>query len=235
MPPIHAIFFDIGDTLVYDHPPLRERLAIAARSSGLRLEDKHLPAAFRVGEAYAVERYVQGVPWDDYNALRESLRRVLWALCLPPLDEAGWVSLVQTFAGIPFERCAHPEAIALLAELKQRGFLVGAISDWETTLPDLLTELGLAPYFDVVAVSATFGVTKPNPRLFQEALRQANAAPETSLHVGDWYELDVCGARAAGMQTLLFDWPGRCPDADCPRVTTFAELFAYLLALPCPK
>lgn len=232
MPPVQAIFFDIGDTLVYDRPPLRERLVIAAQTVGLTLDPARLPAAFRAGEAYAVERYVAGVPWDDYDALRESLAHILGAMSLPPLSEAGRQALLKTFAGIPFERYVHPDAIALLAELKQRGFVIGVISDWEPTLLDLLGELGIASYLDALAVSAVVGVTKPHPRLFHEALHQAEAAPETSLHVGDWMELDVCGARAAGMQALLFDWPGRQPDADCPRVTTFAELSHYLLALP---
>ncbi len=232
MPPVQAIFFDIGDTLVYDDPPLRDRLSLAAEKVCITLDAGLLPAAFRAGETYAVGRYVEGVPWDDADSLREAMARVFRALELPPLDEGTWPRFLSAFASIPFTRYVHPEAIALLQELKQRGFVVGAISDWEATLPDLLAELGILPYLDALAVSGTVGVMKPHPRLFEEALRQASVAPEVSLHVGDWYELDVAGARAAGMQTLLFDWPDRWPEADCPRVSTFAALWGYLRALP---
>ena len=209
-------------------------MAQAAGAVGLTLDALRLPSAFRAGEAYAVGRYVEGIPWDDPDSLREAMGRVFAALELSPLDEAAWPHFLAAFAAVPFERYVHPEALALLRELKQRGFTVGAISDWETTLPELLEQLGIAPYLDALAVSAIVGVTKPHPRLFQDALRQANAPPETSLHIGDWYELDVCGARAAGMQELLFDWPGRRPHADCLRVTTFAALTETLLALPAP-
>ena len=231
MPPVQAIFFDIGDTLVFDDPPLPARLAQAARAVGLPLDEERLPLAFRAGEAYAVGRYVAGIPWDVPDAMREGAARIWRAMDRPPPDDACWSALGTAFAAVPFTRYVHPDALGLLRELKRRGFTVGAISDWETTLPDLLAELGLAPYLDALAVSAIVGVTKPSPRLFQEALRQANTAPETSLHVGDWYELDVAGARATGMQALLFDHQGRRPNADCPRAPTFDALTDFLLAL----
>lgn len=234
MPPIQAIFFDIGDTLVFDDPPLPARLARAARAVGPPLDEARLPTAFRVGEAHALARYVEGVPWDAPDSMREAVARIWWALDRPPPDDKGWRALGAAFAAVPCTRYVQSDAIGLLQELKQRGFTVGAISDWETTLPDLLAELGIAPWLDALAVSAIVGATKPSPRLFQEALRQAGAAPETSLHVGDWYELDVAGARAAGMQALLFDHQGRRPDAGCPRAQTFDALTDYLLALPRP-
>ena len=234
MSPIKAIFFDIGDTLVYDDPPLLTRLALAARQSGFSLEEAHLPAAFRVGEAYAVGRYVAGVPWDAPDSLRETVSRIWRALGCPPLGDEEWQAFGVAFAAVPFSRYLHPDALALLRELRRCGFTLGAISDWEATLPALLDELGIAPLLDALAVSEIVGVTKPSPRLFQEALRQADATPETSLHVGDWYELDVAGARAAGMSALLFDHASRRPDADCPRVQTFDALAVSLLTLPPP-
>ena len=142
--------------------------------------------------------------------------------------------LQSRFAAIPFTRNVHPEAQALLGELQERGFILGGISDWETTLPELLAELGIAPYFDALAVSEIVGAAKPDPRLFQEALRQAKASPENSLHIGDWFELDVTGAQAAGMSALLFDWAERRPSAGCQRVTTFSQLATYLRSLPDP-
>ena len=231
MLPVQAIFFDIGDTFVFDDPPLRQRLAMAFRAMGLSVEEVRLPGAFRIGEAYAVEKYVRGVPWEDPDTLGEAVTRILAALELPPPDLS---ELLACFAALPFERHVHPQALALLGELKERGFTIGVVSDWEATLPDLLVHLGVAPYLDALAVSEIVGVTKPDPRLFADALRQADVPAKNSLHVGDWYELDIAGARAAGMQALLFDWPERRPDADCPRVTTFDKLTGYLRALPKP-
>jgi len=231
MPPIQAIFFDIGDTLVFDDPPLPLRLATAFRAVGSAVDEARFPGAYQWGEAYAMERYLTGIPWEDPQSLAEAVKLILTALELPVPNLA---ELLTAFRAVPFERTVPPEALALLAELKGRGFRVGAISDWETTLPELLRELEIAKNLDALAVSEVVGVTKPDPRLFEEALRQANVAPENSLHVGDWFELDVAGARAAGMSAVLFDWAGRRPVADCLRVTSFGQLSSYLRALPDP-
>lgn len=234
MAAIEAIFFDIGDTLVFDRPPLPERLASAARSAGLTLDPARLPESFRAAEAFAVRRYVEGTAWDAPGALREIMDVLLDAMAQPTPTDSQWAMLALAFSSAPFTRYAHPGAAALLTELTRRGFTLGAISDWEDTLPDVLTELGLLPYFRALSISACVGVTKPNPLLFEDALAQVPLPPDACLHVGDWYELDVRGARAAGMNALLFDWAERRPDADCPRVTTWKQLSSYLLALPAP-
>ena len=231
MTKIQAIFFDIGDTLVFDSPPLPERLASAARSAGLTLDPAKLPEAFHAAEAFGVRRYVDGIVWDAPGALRETMAVLLNALKRPPLIDAQWAAFAAAFSSAPFTRYVPPEAHALMTELTRRGFLLGAISDWEDTLTDVLAELGLLPYFRALSISACVGVTKPNPLLFEDALAQVNLPPGACLHVGDWYELDVAGARTAGMSALLFDWAERRPDTDCPRVTTWEQLSGYLLTL----
>ncbi len=232
MPTLQAIFFDIGDTLVFDDPPLKDRLVSAAQSAGRTLDPARLPEAFRAAEAFAVERYVRGIVWDASGALRETVG-VLWqTLSLPPLTDSQWNEFASAFASLPFTRFVPPQAFGLLDELKQRGFVLGAISDWEDTLPEVLSGLGLLPYFDALAISAVVGATKPNPLLFEDALAQVHLPPDACLHVGDWYELDAAGANAAGMPALLFDWAGRAPDAVCPRVNDWPQLAAFLLALP---
>ena len=234
MPPIQAIFFDIGDTLVFDDPPLKDRTVSAAQSAGCVFDPAHLPEAFRAAEAFAVKRYLAGVVWDAPGAQRETVG-VLWqSLSLPPQSDNQWTLFASAFAAIPFVRFVPPEAFGLLDELKRRGFVLGAISDWEDTLPDVLNTLGLLPYFDALSISAIVGKTKPNSAIFEDALARVSLPPDACLHVGDWYELDAAGAKSAGLHPLLFDWAGRSPGADCPRVTTWSQLTDYLLALPTP-
>jgi putative hydrolase of the HAD superfamily len=71
-------------------------------------------------------------------------------------------------------------------------------------------------------------VEKPDPRLFRLALQRAGAAPEEAVHVGDLYEVDVVGARAAGIRAILLDPAGLYPEADCPRVRSLGELAAHM-------
>jgi putative hydrolase of the HAD superfamily len=67
-----------------------------------------------------------------------------------------------------------------------------------------LSGSGLEPYFETLTVSEEVGVKKPNPEIFHYALRKAGAKAEDSLMIGDEMAVDIDGARAAGMDTLLF-------------------------------
>ena len=234
MPLIKAIFFDIGDTLIFDDPPLRDRLVSAAQSVGMALDPARLPEAYQAAEAFAVTRYVAGIVWDAPGALRETVAVLWFALGLPPLNDSQWAAFTSALMSVTFTRCVPSEALLLLAELKRRGFVLGAISDWEDTLPEVLADLGLLDYFDALAISSVVGETKPSPLIFGDALAQVGLPPSACLHVGDWYELDAAGAKAAGLSALLFDWAERSPDADCPRVTTWPQLTDFLLALGVP-
>ena len=68
------------------------------------------------------------------------------------------------------------------------------------------------------------GVEKPDPRFFELALGRSGARRESTIHVGDIYHVDVVGARAAGLRAVLLDQAGLYPGADCPRVSSLAEL-----------
>ena len=68
------------------------------------------------------------------------------------------------------------------------------------------------------------GVEKPDPRLFQIALQKAHADAATTIHVGDLYQIDVVGARGAGIRGVLLDEGGLYEDADCPRVRSLEDL-----------
>jgi putative hydrolase of the HAD superfamily len=71
-------------------------------------------------------------------------------------------------------------------------------------------------------------VEKPDPRLFEIALERSSADAATTIHVGDLYQVDVVGARAAGIRGVLLDENGLYDGVDCPRVQSLAELVARI-------
>ena len=77
--------------------------------------------------------------------------------------------------------------------------------------------------------SALVGVEKPDPAIFRAALDALGVAPAEALYVGDLYEVDVVGARAAGMPAALLGLvlPGAAPD--CPRFDSLGALADDLL------
>jgi putative hydrolase of the HAD superfamily len=118
-----------------------------------------------------------------------------------------------------------PEGVRpALSALRERGLTLVVVSNANGTLRKHMDRIGLAPHVDIVIDSQDEGVEKPDPRLFQIALERAGARPESTIHVGDLYQVDVVGARAAGLRGVLLDETGLHPDADCDRVGSLAEL-----------
>ena len=61
---------------------------------------------------------------------------------------------------------------------------------------------GLEPYFTHIVLSEEVGAQKPNPRIYEEALRINNITADEALMIGDSYTSDVEGARAAGIDQM---------------------------------
>ncbi|MEU6642408.1 HAD family hydrolase [Saccharomonospora sp. NPDC046836] len=62
-----------------------------------------------------------------------------------------------------------------------------------------LANLGLARFFDHVAIAGEMGVAKPDPVMFHSVCLQLGCAPSEAVHVGDKLKTDALGARDAGL------------------------------------
>ncbi|XES78129.1 MAG: HAD family hydrolase [Candidatus Bathyarchaeia archaeon] len=69
----------------------------------------------------------------------------------------------------------------------------------------LLEQEGLNSLFDVVVVSAAVNCRKPNPDIFNLALRQLQASPSEAVFVGDTVDADVMGPKQVGMKTVYIE------------------------------
>ena len=98
-----------------------------------------------------------------------------------------------------------PGTMELLEYLKPKYHLHLITNGFEEVQDTKLTLSGMKPYFETLTVSEEIGVKKPNPEIFQYALRKAHATAEESLMIGDEMAVDIDGARAAGIDTVLFN------------------------------
>jgi putative hydrolase of the HAD superfamily len=103
---------------------------------------------------------------------------------------------------------AYAEAREVLAELGELGIARVVVSNWDVSLRDVLVRTGLAPLLDGLAISAEVGAAKPDRAIFERALALAGVAAGEALHVGDTYDIDVAGARAAGIHAVHVDRSG---------------------------
>ncbi len=83
---------------------------------------------------------------------------------------------------------------------------------------------GLADVCGPVFASDDLGLAKPDPAMFAEVCRRLGVAPHDATMVGDNYDLDVLGARAAGLRGIHLDRGGTHRVDDPDRVTTLADL-----------
>jgi HAD superfamily hydrolase (TIGR01509 family) len=120
------------------------------------------------------------------------------------------------------------EVAPALAALRARGLTLVVVSNANGTLRAHMARIGLLPLVDHVLDSCEEGVEKPDARLFEIALSRAGAAASSTVHIGDFYQVDVVGARAAGIRPVLLDQSGLRPDADCTRVSSLTEFAEHV-------
>ena len=120
------------------------------------------------------------------------------------------------------------EARALLAALKETGYILGVVSNREKPFHDRLEEMELAHYFHFSLAGGEVNSYKPEAGIFQAALeRSGTSAPET-MYIGDNYFADVVGSRRAGLRPVLYDPSGLFPEAGCSVITAFDQLPSLL-------
>ena len=217
-----TIFFDAGNTLVFANP---ERTLAALYSRGLRPQAEQLHAAERqakteLDRAKAVPgRYTDRQYWDTYYSfLLKSVgiedARLQESLVTASRTSGNW-------------DVVRPGTREILLQLG-RKYRLGVISNSDGGMEKLLRSCGLGECFLGYTDSGHVGHEKPHPAIFQAALQQLAAKPESSLYVGDVYSVDYLGATGAGMQAMLFDISGTYRESGLPRVESLQELTQVL-------
>lgn len=225
-----AIFFDMGETLVYHRPSHEEVFYTVLEQLGWRVSPQQRAAGMRWARqamsSFDARRRQEGV--SPKSLEEEFFRQFMTAIGIEPITPQLVEQAREAQRGIRQQMICPPEVHALLGELRGAGYHLGIISNWDASLSRHCDEQGLSPYFDGIHASMLVGSSKPDAGIFRHALAQAGVAPQRALHVGDNYYADVLGARAVGMQPLLLDPHQLHPDADCPSMTSLTELPAYL-------
>ena len=121
----------------------------------------------------------------------------------------------------------YDDTIPTLKLLKEDGYKLAIVSNWDTPLFPLLERLGIAHYFDTITASHDERVrsAKPDPHIFNYTLAAVGVSAEEVVHVGDTYEADIIGAKNAGIRPILLD-------RDRTQVGRWEETIQSLAELP---
>lgn len=217
-----AVIFDVGNTLLWLDAPF---ILQVLREHGIDTSEDELLAAQYGAKLLLDERVRGGNAGDDASRGRIFFGEVFRQLDVPA---ESFPSIANRLFQRHAERnlwCSLPDGTEeVLDELKRRGYRLGVISNADGSVEALLESLGLRRHFEFVIDSGSVGVEKPDPRIFRMALERMRVEPHEAAYVGDVYEIDVVGARAAGMSAWLIDPLMRLGHLDCDRIASLAEL-----------
>jgi putative hydrolase of the HAD superfamily len=138
----------------------------------------------------------------------------------------------EAFGG-PSYWTLYPETVGVLKGLKEQGYEIGIISNFDSRLFNVLRGLGMADLFDTVTISSLAHAAKPAPKIFQAALDKHAMDPEDAVHVGDSRRDDVEGARKAGLQAVLIERESQLTSSasNVPTIQSLEQLPALIKAL----
>ena len=106
-------------------------------------------------------------------------------------------------SGFPNACVLFPDAVQTLARLRTSGLKLGLITNGSIRMQSRKLQcLALSPLFDTILISYAEGISKPDRQIFHRALERLNTDPAQAVFVGDHPEVDVAGARAAGMHAV---------------------------------
>ena len=232
-PPLRAVFLDIGDTVMRPNPSWEHVYAMAFEEFGVEVSIEELYAALRAAYHHGGWGTEGGFEPTEETSFQRTVAidaAAIAELGLEPMPEAFYRRLSELFM-VTSHWHIFPDAYPTLAALRERGLVVGAVSNWVWNLPELLHALDLVRQFDFIAASARIGFEKPHPRIFEWALEQAGVAPESAIHVGDHLDADVEGARGVGITGVLIDRTQRYRPDEIPDGTPVIRSLEELLPI----
>lgn len=206
VPILRAVTFDVTHTLMHC-PRLGEIYADVLGRHGVRVPPDEAGRLVRL--VWQEMACVADPARDRFTSHPEGpagwWKRFLERLCehlgAPPPSRFAAAELFARFARADSWE-VYPDVRGTLAALREQGLKLGIVSNWDHRLPELLERLGLSRLFDALVYSSDVGVEKPDPRIFEAALRRLEVPPGAALHVGDGRLEDVEGAQAVGMRAL---------------------------------
>jgi len=207
-PPPKAIFFDAAGTLFFLTHGVGHHYALVGNEIGLKLDPAKLDRAFHNAWNSMPPRAPINGPRenDDKDWWRQLVDLVLNEVA-PSMNELDR----DNFFEIAYEHFAeagvwelYPEVVEVLENLQAR-FQLAVISNFDGRLRMILGQLGVSKFFPHVFISSELGADKPDPEIFQRALKVIQLAPNHVLHVGDDPERDWKAASATGVSIFKLE------------------------------
>lgn len=206
---LQALFIDAAGTLIRTAEPVGEVYAHHFRADGLTLSPGPLLHAFT--ESFAVYDPDYAAHHSGDAAEHAYWRDIVRATLLGSGPDAAAFARSDAFPA-SFDRLYHhytdPGAWRLFPDTldfldRAAGYRrLAVVSNFDQRLVPILEGLGIARYFERIVTSSRARAAKPDPAIFQLALREMAVPARQAAHVGDCPTADLGGARNAGLHAF---------------------------------
>jgi putative hydrolase of the HAD superfamily len=208
---IKAVLFDLFDTLVlieggetFYTPSLR-RLHEFLVKNGINVSFEDFAQIYFEVRDNVYAEAAKRLEEPHFNLrVSKTLQRLGYAY---DVSNAVVVGATLAFAD-EFMRYLHldEDTIDVLRKLHEK-YKLGLVSNF--AIPEcvqkLLKKFSLDGFFDAVVISGAINRRKPNPEIFERALRTLGVQASETLFVGDTLNVDVQGAKNVGMKAILIE------------------------------
>ena len=211
---IKAVFFDFYKTLSIlgkqsfeaslRRIASRYRVEINWEGYGEAIENLFVGASVSNPPTHALSESVMTIMMRQCEFIRElgiqeHVEQIAWELL-----QSGHPLFAATNATL------YDDVLPTLEHLRNAGFKLAIVSNWDTPLNPLTERLGIAEYFDTITASHDMRVKseKPDPHIFNYTLETIGVSAAETVHIGDTYAADIVGARDVGIRPILLDRDG---------------------------
>jgi len=237
MSKIKALLFDFDETLFVNEESTRQ--AVLHAWTTLQSEFPHITPQ----QALDTYMRVRDEFWksdDDYllqviTRSADEARGVLWSKTLDALgieNKEQVAFLVLAFGHKRWETWElYPDAIEILDQLKARYRLIMVTNGIPEIQRGKINKAQVSHYFDPIIISGEIGVSKPNPKYFEIAIKGLDLKADECVVIGDSVQNDVGGAKNAGMTSVWINRGGLLPEPSIEpdyRITALHELLPIL-------
>ncbi|NEO34108.1 MAG: HAD family hydrolase [Symploca sp. SIO3C6] len=207
-----VIFLDAVGTLFGVRGSVGEVYGMFAREYGVKVKDASLNNSFLRAFKSAKPPVFPGADPDEIPEQEFEWWRMI---ALRTFEDAGVLEQFVDFTDF-FDQLYHhfatakpwfiyPDVIPALEKWQAVGIGLGIVSNFDSRLHFVLKELKLDKFFTSITISTFAGAAKPEPQIFATALQKHHCQPQEAWHIGDSYQQDYQGARAAGLRAILID------------------------------
>lgn len=228
-----VVFFDLDGTLFDHYHSLRLAISAVQRKytglAGKRIEE--LIDKYNIALQQAYDDYLNKViTYEEADIRKIHLFFAALGLPEPSLDEVREFRDAYRAVYRPNRR-ATPGSIETLARLREHGYRISIITSGQIEDQTAKAQaIGVQHLIERIITSEEAGYRKPDPRIFQYAIKQLGASLHTTYMVGDSVDSDIKGALDAQMAAIMYS-----PTAQDPQRLLFGQqipIIRHMAQLP---